>query len=182
MSKLQHLVEGRLAPFDPAPTFARQSTRGVDRLSAFVCANAPHAFESLVRQLEPPYYLLYVLHTPRGEGHAGRYQCPAVTAEEFSNFMAKFSVYLNADARFDFWAHSPAEQATVVWDRHQQLFCYGPIDRFAECLKALGYTEGDLAHLGEHVHHYRAECDAMAASILRELDWSHSALRPEDEQ
>lgn len=98
----------------PARFALEQSSVGTPRVAASVPAGDPAVFECLVGCLEPPYFLLYVLHTPRGEGEAGRYQSPEVSREEFRAFTAHFGDYLTADARFDLWAHSPLEQATVV--------------------------------------------------------------------
>lgn len=96
--------------------------------------------------------------------------------------MNRFGGYLSADARFDLWAHSVAEQATVVWDRHNQLFAYGPLDKFSSQLNALGFTDGDASISFSHLHHYRQEFDADATALLEYFTWSHSPLRPEDEQ
>jgi hypothetical protein len=113
---------------------------------------------------------------------AGRYESPELSATDFRAFMTRFGEYFSADARFDIWAHSPAENATVVWDRHDQAFAYGPIDRFANELRALGFSEGGCEVPVPHQHHYRAEYDAVAKELLSSMEWSHSPLRPEDEQ
>ncbi len=152
------------------------------RIIVGVPAGDPVVFEQLALLLEPPYFVLYVLHTPRGEEQAGRYQSPELSAEEFRAFITRFAQLLSQDSRFDIWAYSPAERATVVWDRHNQLFCYGPIERFASRLQALGFRSGDPSISVPHQHHYRQECDAQAAELLAALDWSFSPLQPEDEQ
>lgn len=154
----------------------------IRRLTATVPAGDPVVFERLAASMQAPYLLLYVLHTPRGEGEPGRYQSPELSLDELHAFMARFGPYLSADARFDLWAYSPAEQATIVWDRHDQLFGYGPLDRFAAELRALGFNAGDVNVPAPHMHHYRAEYDALANELLEALPWSYSALRPEDEQ
>lgn len=125
---------------------------------------------------------MYVLHTPRGEGEPGRYQSAEIGVEGFRAFMSRFGSYLAADARFDLWLHSPSENATLVWDRHNQLFAYGPLGRFATELLALGFAEGELPPLGAHQHHYRSECDAKATELLSFTAWQRTALRREDEQ
>jgi hypothetical protein len=62
------------------------------------------------------------------------------------------------------------------------LFAYGPIERFAEELRKLGYSEGDAVVPVPHQHHYRAEFDPEATEILRALEWSHSPLVAQDEE
>jgi len=132
--------------------------------------------------MAPPFYLLYVLHTPRGEGAAGRYQSPAIEASDLRQFLARHARYLSADARFDLWAHSPAEGATVIWDRHDQLFAYGPLSRYEHVLKSLGFAPGKVEVPSPHQHFYRAELDGDAAGVLEAFSWFHSPLREEDEQ
>lgn len=139
-------------------------------------------FERLAASLEPPYFVLYVLHTPRGEGDAGRYQSPELSMDEFRSLIRRVGRYLAADARFDIWVYSPSERATVVWDRHNQIFAYGPIGRFMNELRALGFTEGKCAVPVPHQHHYRAEFEAQASELLSSVSWSHAPLRPENVQ
>jgi hypothetical protein len=136
----------------------------------------------LARVLAPPYRLLYVLHTPRGEGAAGRYQSGDVDAAQLEAFLRRFAGYLAADARFDLWIHSMADGGTIVWDRHDQFFAYGTLDAFEAALGELGFGRADALVLPAHSHHYRASFDDEAQAVLAALEWSWSPLRPEDEQ
>lgn len=176
MFKLSHQVDGEWVEHRHLPVYEVG-----DRVLAGVPGGDANVFKQLVECLEPPYLLLYVLHTPRGEADPGRYQSPAMTREEFEDFVSLFSAYFKADARFDLWAHSPSEGATVVWDRHNQLFAYGPTERFVQRLGAMGFSPGKL-EIPAHAHYYRAECDDMARQLMSALEWIHSPLRPEDEQ
>lgn len=136
----------------------------------------------MVECLEPSYYLLYVLHTPRGEAPPGRYQSPEVTLAEVVGFLEKFGPFLSADARFDLWAHSPSDNATIVWDRHDQIFGYGPLDRYSSKLVSMGFAPGHPSVPTPHEHYYRVEFDDFAKEIMTAFDWSFSSLHPEDEQ
>jgi len=183
MYKLGHLVSGLWVEHAHPAVFRLPATdEESPRVVAGVPQGDPEVFARLTACLEPPYHLLYVLHTPRGEGAAGRYQSPPLGHAELRAFMAEFGAFLARDARFDLWAHSPAENATVVWDRHNQLFGYGPLDRFAAELRALGFVPGEPEVAAPHEHHYHAGFDAQAAALLRAFDWSFSPLRAEDEQ
>ena len=152
------------------------------RLYAGVPFGNPFIFQALTLSLQPPYILLYVLHTPRGEADPGRYQSPPLSEQEFKTFMQIYGPYLGSDGRFDVWARSHEDNATIVWDRHNFLFAYEPVDNFIRIMSALNFSQGDVPKLDNHVHHYRDECDADAAAILTALDWQWSPLRPEDEQ
>lgn len=182
MHKLSHRIGTQWQEHSFAPLYELPAEGDIERLCAGSPSGQPEPFERLGHCLEPPYLLLYVLHTPRGEGQPGRYQSPELSANEFQAFMDRFGRYLATDARFDILLYSPAEEATVVWDRHNHLFAYGPIDRFVAALVALGFEEGGIAALGDHQHHYRPENDRDAADLIAWCDWLHSPLNPEDEQ
>jgi hypothetical protein len=134
------------------------------------------------KHLRSPYYLLYILHTPRGEAQPGRYQSPALSLPEVKEFLAAYGSFLSADSRYDLWAHSPDDNGTVVWDRHNQLFCYGPLDAFAAALLTLGFTSGASLVPTPHMHHYRPEFNHLAKGLIGAFNWSYSPLMPEDEQ
>lgn len=180
MHKLSHKLGDEWVEYSFPPVFSfQEATRRV-------VAGVPHGdtevFERLVSCLEPPYSLLYVLHTPRGEGEPGRYQSPELSSEKFHAFIAQFKSYLSADARFDLWAHSRKENATVVWDRHNLLYAYGPVERFSSELHVLGFTNGTPQVPVPHAHHYRQELDSYATELIAAFEWLRSPLRPEDEQ
>lgn len=154
----------------------------VQRIVAGVPAGDPTVFERLTCCLEEPYFLLYVLHTPRGEGAPGRYQSPALSRPQVRDFVARFSALLSGDARFDLWSYSLPEKSTIVWDRHNLLYAYGPLDRYVVELKALGFVHGEVIVPAPHSHEYRQELDTIATALLSAFDWSHAPLQPEDEQ
>lgn len=165
------------------PVFETKKMQGgTNCIVASVSACLPSPFENLVRVLEGPYMLLYVLHTPRGEGKPGRYQSEEFSAEKLSAFLLEFGNYLYSDARFDLWAYSPAERATIVWDRHNLIYAYGPLPRYERVLSELGYGVAFPLIPTPHAHNYREEFDETAARLLKNYLWAYSPLRPEDEQ
>ena len=183
MYKLDYLSGTEWIEHSFEPKFARvEMQNGSNRINAGVPQGDTEIFERLVSSLESPYFLLYILHTPRGEGEAGRYQSPALSVEQLRSFISKFKPFLSGDARFDIWAHSSSENATVVWDRHNMLYAYGPIEKFSEILRSLGFDDGKPEIPGPHAHNYRKELDVYAKELLSVFDWSWSPLHPEDEQ
>ncbi len=183
MNKISHRVAEIWIAHSFAPTF-EIITNGSD--GDHVLAGVPGGdavpFETLIQCLEPPYLLLYVLHTPRGEGAPGRYQSPPLSFGQVRGFVSQYGAFFSVDSRFDLWAHSPSSRATVVWDRHNQLFGYGPVDSFLRALRSIGFTPGEVSLQFPHVHHYRQEFDDDAAKVMDAFQWSYSPLRPEDEQ
>ncbi|MEW6763608.1 MAG: hypothetical protein AB1437_22535 [Pseudomonadota bacterium] len=182
MQKLSHEVKGEWIDHRHPAMFGRDVSGGAERLVAGAPAGDPAIFLSLVESLEGPFALLYVLHTPRGEGEAGRYQSPVLELGEIQSFLERYAAFLSADARFDLWAHSLSANATVVWDRHNLIYAYGPLERFESALRRLGFGDGLPTAPFAHQHHYRPEFDRVAAAVLEEFDWRFSPLRPEDEQ
>lgn len=152
------------------------------RVLATAPGGDPLIIQRLARCLAPPFFLLYVLHTPRGEGEPGRYQSPEISLFDLDTFLSRFEGFLRADARFDLWPHSANDQATVVWDRHNLIYGYGRTDCMAKALRALGFVEGEPTVPSPHEHHYHAALDSDAREILTYMKWTCSPLEPEDEQ
>lgn len=159
---------GRTGLFDPSQLLTpRPGTRPI---------------QSLISALDGPILLLYVLHTTRGEGPVGRYQSGELTREAVDQFLHRFAAYFQADARFDLWLYFPDSQVTIVWDRHNLLYLYGPIEQLERQLIGLGFLRGDPNVNFAHAHYYRAESDSDARELMGYFEWKFSELRPEDIQ
>src|SRR3954469_2050533 len=183
MYKLSYLNKGEWVEHSFAPVFSFEATQsGGGRVVTCAPGGDPLIFQRLLGVLEPTYILLYVLHTPRGEGPAGRYRSPELTSVQFQRFMERFESYLRADGRFDLWGYSASEEPFVVWDRHNRVFAYGDSDEAVATLRGMGFEAGDIRIPSPHSHHFRPECDVDARALLAAFDWTHMPLRPEDEQ
>ena len=184
MQKLSSYIAGIESPYGYHAAYARRTTdSGTERLVTTAPQGKSTVIEALLAQLEAPFALLYILHTPRGgEAEAGRYMSPELSRAELLGFLHRFGAYLQADARFDLWFHAPQSKATLVWDRHNQVYAYGPLDAFEAALATLGFVEGEPELRIAHIHHYRAACDADALAVMRAFAWTRSELRPEDAQ
>jgi hypothetical protein len=177
MYRLSHQRHGEWTVHSYPPVFDVS-----DRLVAGVPGGDPLVFQTLVERLTPPLQLLYVLHTPRGEADPGRYQSPPISLEQFQEFVETFASFLKGDGRFDLWAHSRTDDATVVWDRHNRVFAYGPLEQYTAALTALGFSRGIPFVPTPHAHHYRDEFDDAAKRLLQTYVWSQLPLQPEDVQ
>ena len=182
--KLTLDIDGIEVAQSPPTIFERRPTSsGTARILLDVPDEHTDLIWQLAELLSPPYYVLYVLHTPRGIGKPGRYQSVELSWEELSNLLIKYGPYFSSDARHDLWVYSPASSQTLVWDRHNRLFVEGqPLAKFVDTLVGLGFTEGTVKPLGDHYHNYRLEFDCDAAAILEEFDWRRTPLRNEDVQ
>jgi hypothetical protein len=182
MYKLGSLVGDDWREHSHPPIYEEIENGPVPRILATAPGGDPLVIERLTRCLRPPFLLLYILHTPRGEGRPGRYQSPEISGEDFQAFLRRFGDYLRADARFDLWVHSPADQATIVWDRHNLVHGYGPVTAMVETLRGLGFRPGKPAIPSPHGHRYHPGLDSDARDLLAYRDWTRTPLQPEDEQ
>ena len=75
MRKLTLELNGKEIDQSPPFTFEQQRTKtGTRRVAALVPNEQADLLQRLSALLPEPFYVLYVLHTPRGEGEPGRYQ------------------------------------------------------------------------------------------------------------
>lgn len=183
MHRLGHMVDGEEAVHSHAPTYRLPSADSrKPRIVVGVPDSDPNVLLRLARCLDDPLFLLYILHTPRGEAEAGRYQSPELMFGDVESFVEDFRPFLAGDARFDLWLYSPSQKATLAWDRHNLLHAYGPLDCYEATLRASGFTPGEPSVPAPHAHHYRPALDALAAKVIARFDWHWTPLRPEDEQ
>jgi hypothetical protein len=182
MFKLGHCVDGIWRQYSHPSLFSVMRTES-DREKVLTAAPGGDVliFATLADQLTPPFFLLYILHTPRGEGSPGRYRSGEMSREEVHEFLQRYADLLKADARFDLWLHAAADPATIVWDRHDLIHAYGPTDSYIAALRGLGFEAGEVAIPVPHEHHYNPACDEQARAVM-ESGWCYSPLRPEDEQ
>jgi hypothetical protein len=168
----------------PHAVFERDKTpSGGERLVLDVPDQLPDLFSRLCGLISPPFFVLYILHTPRGEGEPGRYQSPELSQDQLMGFLFTYGSYLSGDTRHDLWVYSIETRQTLVWDRHNRVFAEGePLKGIADALTGLGFAEGKVEPIGDHYHHYRSDFDGDAAAILAEFDWRRTSLQPEDEQ
>jgi hypothetical protein len=182
MFKVLEQIEGNWVERDGPAVFCREATNdGGLRLRVSVPRDDAFLLSKLVQSLRPPFQLLHVLHTPRGEGETGRYQSPALSRMQIQDFLRRFEAYFLADARYDLWVRS-ASGDVIVWDRHNDLYVYGGLDDIAARLMQLGFCEGSPPSIGPHQHHYRCEFDREAAEVLSSFTWHRTPLHPEDQQ
>jgi hypothetical protein len=180
MYRLGQFVNGSWVEYSHPPVFERPAANESARLAIGVPNGDADVLRTLVGCAEPPYHILYVLVVPRGEGNPGRYQSPLLEHQEVDAFLGRYADFFRADGRAHLWLYSPSSKATLVWDRHNILYAYGPLPCFEEKLGSLGFHPGALKIPAPHEHHYRKECDADGASILGRFEWRYSELRPED--
>ncbi len=169
-------------PFAYGNVFLRQDVGGHPRLLVGIDDGQDATVAALARGLRGPFQLLYVLHTTRTDAELGRYESPELGTEDVEEFFREFGQFIREDSRHDLWLRSHDDDATIVLDRHNLIYAYGPLELFEQALKSSGAHVGEPAALGTHVHHYHAVWDDMERRILRRYAWRISPLRPSDVQ
>ncbi|WP_395407019.1 hypothetical protein ACHMW6_10445 [Pseudoduganella sp. UC29_106] len=183
MQKLDWQLDGEWQPHSHSAVFTTEITSaGTARLLAGVPVGDFCVPAQLIKCLAPPFFVLYVLHTPRGEGTPGRYQSPQLSGDELQAFLDRFASFFAGDSRFDLRVHSPATKGTIVWDRHNLVYGYGPIECFCEVLQSISFTDGVPIVPTPHAHHYRQQFDGDAKALLSMFPWQIFPLQPQDEQ
>jgi len=169
--------------FDYGNVFAREDVGGRARLRVGLDGAQDAAVAALASSLRGPFQLLYVLHTTRTGTELGRYESPDLTADAVQAFLHQFGRFLCEDSRHDLWLRSHDDDATIVLDRHNLIYAYGPVHAFEAGLKTLGVREGESPAVPDpHMHHYHQEWDQTEEEILRHFDWHIKPLRPADVQ
>jgi hypothetical protein len=157
---------------------------GTKRLVVAPSSEGAGIFERLLKTLPEPMWLLYVLVVARGEGDAGRYQSSEpLSREQVRRFLHEFQTFMETDGRQNLWIRSESGSAMLIYDRHDLIYGYGPIDEWKETLKQIGLIEVPPASIkipDPHSHHYHASLDAEATRLLTYLEWHRTPLRDED--
>jgi hypothetical protein len=175
---------GAELPYQHKNIWARERTTGPDRLVIAPSSRHVDLLRKLTAVMAEPYFLLYVLHTPRSEVAPGRYQSPEpVSRDQLSSFLRQFGDFLEGDARHDLWIGSPEKTSLLVYDRHQILFAYGALDSFKSVLIENGLRETNEVRLPDpHVHRYNQEFDLQAADLMKFWSWKQFPLQDRDRQ
>ncbi len=180
--KLALLQDGGSAEHLYGNTYDLERTSTYQRLCVGVQSDHGRLVLEMAQLLSPPYYVLYVLHTSRRDNELARYQSPALSYDQLLAFFTTFQDFLASDGRHDLWIHGVGDRATVVWDRHNLIYVYGPLDKIKGLLIGRGFTKAAPHIPVPHSHNYHSEYDESEDRIIRYLAWTKIPLRPEDEQ
>lgn len=183
LRKIQALVADVEQPFEYGNVFTREVVRGVERLRIALDDGHQGFIRTVASCLTGPFQLLYVLHTSRTDAQLGRYESPELNAEAVHVFLDRFGGFLSDDGRHDLWVRSHGDDATIVWDRHNLIFAYGPLDVFESALLERGVRASAPPSIPDpHVHHYHPERDGEERALLQAFDWNVKPLRESDVQ
>jgi len=172
---------GAELPYQHKNVWAQERTTGPDRLVIAPSSGQVDLLSKLSAVMAEPYFLLYVLQVPRSEVPAGRYQAPEpISRGQLTLFLRQFGDFLEGDGRHHFWIGS-TDKSLLVYDRHQVLYAYGPLDKFKTVLYESGLQETTEVLLPDpHVHRYNQQFDRQAADLMNYWSWKPFPLQDSD--
>lgn len=178
-TKLGHFLPGGVqAKFHHPHVWQREPAGNQERIVAGPKSGFVDLVLKLVECLKPPYAVMYVLSVPR-VCEPGRYQLESlVSLEELRSMVEPFTSFLEGDARHHLWIYSAESAATVVYDLHDLIYAYGPLDCYIETLTAAGLSEGKVELPFPHMHNYFAEFDADEEKMISSFSWKRTGLLP----
>ena len=170
-------------PYHYADLWDIEPTTGQSRMVLAPSAGHVDLLLDLSRELAEPFGVLYVLLLSRKKvAEPGRYQGPVpLDRPTMESFFQEFRDYFEGDGRHHVWVTSLAHRSTIVYDHHNVLYGYGPLDRYETVAEARGLKRGKIRFPVPHVHSYLPSFDGDEARILSHWEWTHFPLQQGDE-
>lgn len=179
-SKLAYHEDGvGQAPYFHPNVWKREPAGNTERLVIGPRGDFLDLVLELTQCLEAPYAVLYVLSVPRGGSEPGRYQLEErLEMPQLQSFLEPYRAYLEGDARHHLWIHSLDSSATIIYDKHDLIYAYGPIDCYLNVLSKRGLGEGEVELPFPHYHNYFEEFDAVERQIISSHTWRRTPIVP----
>ena len=182
-AKFCHLVGDEHVPYDYGNIYFEQPCGDGFRLVIGPSANHIEVLTELAAVFQQPWFILYVLLVPRQGNHEpGRYQSgPFETHSDFADFLQKFRDFFEDDGRHHIWVGTTTGNGLLVYDQHNVIFGYGPLDRFKRILAARGFRESDFWFPSPHSHAFQPKYDVDEERLMSAIEWKYFPLQPGDE-
>jgi hypothetical protein len=181
--KIDYVLGGDYAAPLYNNTWTVEELDGFSRLIIAPESNYLQLFTELTELLPGPFGILYVLLVSRCDQELGRYQSPyPCSFEEVKEFINTFESFLESDGRHNLWITSLPERTTLVYDKHNIIYAYGPLEEYEKILLRSGFKKGKLINLNlPHAHNYNPEYDEFERAILKYWDWQKYPLHVSEE-
>jgi hypothetical protein len=159
-----------------------QRTTGPDRLVLAPAERQIDLILDLLRSLPAPFGVLYVLVTSRLGNTTARRQTPTpMQLRDAAGFLREFEEFFERDGRHHVWVTSLSSQSTIVYDNHNIVYAYGPLEHFVGRAEARGLTRRAVEIPAPHHHCFNPEYDDAEAALLECFDWIEFPLQPGDD-
>lgn len=182
MHKLGVIRDSQDEPHAHADTWDLQETVGPRRLVIAPSGGHVALMLELAGCLKGPFWLLYVLLVSRRGRDPGRYQRPfPAEPAALRSILEEFRDFLELDGRHHLWILSAAGKGTLVYDHHNLLYAYGPLEGYEEVLLRRGFRRDPVSIPAPHTHNYHPEFDDDEDRLLRRWDWKRTPLQDGDD-
>ena len=170
-------------PYQYPGLWDMEPTTGPSRMVLAPAAGHVDLLLDLSRRLDEPFGVLYVLLLSRlGVAEPGRYQGPVpLDRAVMESFLEEFRDFFEGDGRHHVWVTSLNDQSTLVYDNHNVIYAYGPLDRYEQVVRAHGLSRAPVRFPVPHMHSYLPEFDQEEARVLRHWEWTQFPLQPDDD-
>jgi hypothetical protein len=160
-----------------------ETTGGGNRLVIAPARGQTEILGALLKDMSGPFWLLYVLVIPRGRAEPGRYQSPEPqTQGAVEVFLNEFSSFLEKDGRHNLWIASESGSEMLIYDRHNVVYAYGPLNSWRRSLAVHGFSEvPDVRFPSPHSHHYHESFDSEEDRLMNHWNWHRTPLNESDE-
>src|SRR5262245_23861480 len=171
--------DGTGSPHRYGDVWELERTTGPPRLVVAPSGSHLDCMIDLSRELREPFGILFVLVVSRCGNAPGRYQSPEPTSrEETETFLRQHADFFQSDGRSHLWLMSLPDGATIVYDNHDVLYAYGPLDAYVRVLERRGLRRGQVCFPVPHTHCYNPHHDAGEQAVLATWAWKHFPLAP----
>jgi hypothetical protein len=164
--------------------WAEEVTKGVERLIIAPSKDHVPLILELCKAMPEPFGVLYVLVVPRSDRSPGRYQSPVpLSHTQLTDFLNRFRKYFESDGRHHLWIGAMDRSFLLVYDKHNVIYAYGPLQTFKEQLQRLGLEKSlEVRFPTPHIHNYNSDFDGDEGAVLDYLTWKFFPLQETDEQ
>ncbi|MFT3764577.1 MAG: hypothetical protein QM820_03530 [Minicystis sp.] len=136
----------------------------------------------LLRPLPAPFGILHVLLASRRGNAAARRQAPdPMELRDVAGFLRAFEAFFERDGRHHVWVTSLPSESTIVYDNHDLIYAYGPLERFIGLAEVRGLTRRPIQIPAPHQHCFNVEYDGAEAALLDHFEWMEFPLDPGDD-
>jgi len=181
MIRFSRLEGNEDVPHTYNDAFERQQTTGRERIAVAPSSNHFSLLFHLAQHLPDPFCALWILAVSRGQAAPGRYQSPWLPLGELQSALEPHHTFISEDGRSHLWLFCHAASATLVWDNHNVLYLYGPLEHFQTVLIRAGLSDGQISIPFPHSHHYHAALDDHEAALAHLFPWRVTPLQESDE-
>lgn len=164
-------------------TYERSTTTGPDRLVIAPASNHVELLCLLLGLMPGPFRFLYILVVSRTLTPEGRYELDQdLSREEMTTLLMEHREFFEADGRHTLFIGSQADNAMLVYDRHNVIYAYGDLDKYSQLLVQSGFRSEDVRFPVPHAHHYHDEMDDEETRLLRGRSWIQYPLKESDRE